>query len=254
MAVSPRHDRINRLPSMCNITIVLILLLPCCFQDEHGHIRGLLMKRFETQSQALQYILRQVPRGYFWWESKDVSADKIDHLAGQWAEHYGTTLPAHARLYKRKKGQATACAVAALLPSGKWRCMLLATDGVGPIRQNTKVQDARTRDGKPRWGHYLMNQATRPREMGGGVHWSWYLDPIEQNQIENYLVTKIKAGASAEVAGFWQDNLLRRPLYAGIRSSLTRILKSNIKLWSAIWKDKPWPGPQAPLPHIAGFK
>jgi len=211
------------------------------------------MHQFETQFKALQWVLRQLPRGYHYWQVKDVSEARLNELAALWAEHYGTDLVPRHRTYRKSKGLAAACAASSPLPQGGHRCILLAGDGVGPIRENRKLRDGRNKSTRPTWGDYVLHEATRPKEMGGGLHWSWYLTPRVQSQIESYLVTLIKTGKPDAVAGFWHS-CLQRPLFAGVRSALTRILRSNQKLWSACWPGKPWPGPIAPLPAVPGFR
>ncbi len=217
------------------------------------NIRGLRL--FDSQLQFQQDMLRMVPRGYFFHTSGvSKSRDKLMTLAGKFEENYGTALDRSERQYRRKKELANTLFSAIKMPDGTYIWYLLATDGLGPIR-NEPLKDARSTTGTDRimWGDsYMMAVATKPRDAGGGTYWSWWLQPRKLGILEQHSIYLIKEDP-AEIPSFWTSQK-RRPMHAGIRSQLTRLLKSNIKLWSACHPGREWPGPKPPLSAITGYR
>ena len=208
-----------------------------------------------SQIAAQQYLLRLVPRGYHWWTSGVCSRADLDSRSLKYDEHYGTSLNRSQCSYRKSKGLANAKLVAVELVSGEYLWFLLATDGLGPIRDNKKLLDARTNDGRIKWGNdYVLYEADRPKEHGGGKHWSWFFQPQTQKEIDHYIGVLIKK--EPENMAFFIEQLCRRPMHSGIRSFVGRTIRRATKNWAAVHPARPWPGrdPLKPLPILNAFR
>jgi hypothetical protein len=211
---------------------------------------------FDTQIAAQQHLLRQVVRGYrFWTSGVAKTPEKLSALSEKFAEGYGTRMGKDRRHYRRKKGLVNAQAMAATLPNGQYLWFLVATDGVGPVRDQEKLLDAWTNSGRITWnGDYLLYEAKRPREHGGGTHWSWFLLPQRESEIANYMTHLVKT--APHDLNYYIQMQMHRPMHSGVRSQLTRILKSTKKLLERTQPDRKWPSvyPDKPLPILDGFR
>jgi len=216
---------------------------------------------FDTQVAAQQYLLREIPRGYWFWTSGIASnTEKLNQLSDKFKELYGTTLPKDKRYFRKRKGLANAKAIAVQMPDGDFLWVLLVTEGKGVVMDHEKntLQDARTSAGRVVWwGDYVLNQVRRPKEHGGGLHWTWFLTPTKESEISRYMTALVKNAPKApHELRHYVDLQLRRPMHSGIRSQLTRILKSAHKLFVRCYHDMAWPSeyPTVPLPILAGFR
>lgn len=211
---------------------------------------------FDTQIAAQQHLLRQVVRGYHLWTSGIAKTpEKLSALAEKFAEAYGTRLGKDRRHYRRKKGLANAHAIAAPLPNGQYLWFLVVTEGIGPVRQRENLLDALVNAGRITWNSdYLLYEAKRPREHGGGTHWSWFLLPRRESEIADYMIHLVKT--MPQELGFYIEQQMHRPMHSGVRSQLTRILKSAKKLFEKTRPDRKWPSahPGKPLPILNGFR
>lgn len=208
-----------------------------------------------TQIAAQQYLLRLVPRGYHWWTSGVCSRADLELRSKKYDEHYGTSLNRAQCSYRKLKGLANAKLVAVELVSGEFLWFLLATDGLGPIRDNKKLLDARTNNGRIKWGNdYVLYEARRPKIHGGGTHWSWFFQPVTQKEIEHYMGVLIKE--EPENMAFYIEQLCRRPMHSGVRSFVGRVIRQNAKHWAAAHPSRPWPArdPMKSLPILNAFR
>lgn len=213
------------------------------------------MRILKTQFECQQYLLKTVPRGYFFWTTGVTTREKLDQLAERFAEEYGTRLGAPKRYWRKQNGLANALAVAAPLEDEKWRFYLIANEGIGPIWEKEKKTLKDARSVPVMWGEdYMMRQTRKPREHGGGVHWSWWLTPQVKNQIEKYLVSLAKEGSTQIATQILLQH--RRPMHSGIRSQVTEMQRCGHRVWTKCWPNRPWPGPDTdrPLPIVAGYK
>lgn len=215
------------------------------------------MKIYDTQIACQQYLLKVVPRGYFFWTTGVVATrEKLDRLAVRFSENYGTRLSAAERFWRKGKGLANALVVAAPLEGENWRFYLVATEGNGVVwtDEGERLKNARVTTTPVIWGKdYYMHQARRVREHGGGLHWSWWIQPELNNKLEKYLLHLAKEGNAGELET--QHRLLRRrPLHSGIRSQVSNIERRSRRVWEKCWPGRPWPGSDEPLPIVAGFK
>jgi len=217
------------------------------------------MNLFQKQSDAQRFLLRLVPKGHHWWVSGVAkSCVDLDQLAEKFAEHYGTELKPHQRSWRRKKNLANAhFIVAPTAPNeleGGYRWYLIATDGAGPIRENSKLKDARTNPGRITWNDYVLYEAQLHRLEGGGTRWSWYLRQDVQDQL-NYHVGQLLKHEPGELAGFL-DMQTKRPMHHGIRIYVTRLIRRAHQNWGRCWPGREWKGwdPERPLPSFGQYK
>jgi len=217
------------------------------------------MKIFQSQMETQRFLLRMVPKGYHWWLS-GTAKDKadLDKRREKYAEVYGTGLPPAKRAYQKKKGLAQAHFIAAPLPievlDGGYIWFLIATDGLGPIRENSKLKDARINAGRVILDDYIMFEAPRHRMEGGGTRWSWYIKPQVQNELDYYVGQLLKT-ASGELRAFFEAQC-KRPMHHGIRHYLTRLLKKAHQNFGRMYPGKAWPArdPMKPLPILNSFR
>lgn len=217
------------------------------------------MNLFERQSEAQRFLLRMVPKGFHFWVS-GVAADraKLDALAAKFSEHYGTDLKPHQRSWRKKKGLANAHFVAAPLPQnqldGGYIWFLIASDGAGPIQQNSKLKDARTNPGRIVWNDYVLYESQRHRLEGGGARWSWHIKPDVQRQLD-YHVGQLLKTAPNELPSFLEMQT-RRPMHHGIRVYVTRLIRRAHQNWGRDHPGKEWKGPDParPLPSFGQYK
>jgi len=209
----------------------------------------------DTQVACQQYLLRMIPRGYVWWTSGVCSSEDLDSRSSKYEEHYGTKLNSARCYYRKTKGLANAKLVAVKQIDGNFIWFLIATDGLGLIRENKKLLDTRTNSGRIKWGEdYVLYEAVRPRVHGGGKHWSWFVQPKKQKEIEHYIGYLIKN--EPEKMKYYIEMQCRRPMHSGIRSFLTRIIRRTAKNWSAVHPRRPWQArdPATPLPILNSFR
>lgn len=208
-----------------------------------------------TQIACQQYISRLVPRGYHWWTSGICSRADLESRSEKYDEHYGTSLNQAKCHYRKSKGLANAKLVAIELVSGEFLWFLLATDGLGPIRDNTKLLDARENSGRIKWGDdYVFFEAIRPKIHGGGKHWSWFFQPQKQKEIEHYIDVLVKQ--EPENMKFFIDQLCNRPMHSGVRSFCAKAIRRAAKTWANVHPKRPWPGrdPLKSLPILNSFR
>ena len=217
------------------------------------------MNPFEKQSDAQRFLLRMVPKGFHWWVG-GVAQDraKLDSLAAKFSEHYGTDLKPHERSWRKKKGLANAHFVAAPMPinqlEGGYIWFLIATDGGGPIKENSKLKDARTNPGRIVWNDYVLYADQRHRLEGGGTKWSWHIKPEVQKQLDHHVGQLLKL-APVELPGFLAMQI-KRPMHHGIRHYVTRLIRRSHQNWGRMHPGKAWRGwdPAKPLPSFGQYK
>lgn len=215
---------------------------------------------FESQKKAQQFLCRIVQRGYWWWTSGiAINKAKLDALHASYAEYCGCDLPPARKAYQKKIGLANTHFIACPLPpevmEGGYVWYLLATDGKSPVRDNTKLMDARQVGKRVTWGEdYVLSEAPRHRQEGGGTRWSWYFQPKAQKELDFYTGQLLKT-APSELRAFFESQC-RRPMHHGIRLFIARLLKRAHQNFGRMYPGKPWPArdPNKPLPIITGYE
>ena len=217
------------------------------------------MPIFKSQIDGQRFVGRMVPSGYHWWVGGvAISISELEKRHDKYREHYGCDLSPAKKSYRKKKGLANTHFIAAPLPrdvmDGGYIWFLLATDGLGPVRENSKLKDACTKPGRIIWGDYVLYDAPRHRLEGGGTRWSWYLKPTVQQELDHYIGVLLKQ-APGELNGFL-DAQVRRPLHHGVRHYLTRLIRRSHQNYTRMYPGKPWPArnPAIPLPILSSYK
>ncbi len=210
------------------------------------------MKIAASQTDAEKIILRYVSHfGYHYWTSGTIAAfppEKMARLSAKFAEKYGTLRAPHWRSYQKRKGLARSFCVAYRLPnSTDYRFYLLSTDGLGNVREEQKMQDARERPIDI--GDLRLLRMTRPKEFGGGIRWTWQLDWSAQSAHDRHLLALVKAGNEQGLTDGLKY-IMGYTMHSAVRSWTRHQIKSKAALWKKIWPHRQWPGPspEAPLP------
>lgn len=223
------------------------------------------MPAFTTQIRAQSFVQRMVAKEYRWWSSGKVATKaELDALHKKYTDplpvgcDFGCDLPPYKKAYRKKCGLANTHFVSAPLPSGEldggYIWFLLATDGTGEIRKNSKLKDAWNPKQRLVFGDYVLHLAPRHRLQGGGLRWSWYIVPQIQKELERYISDCLKKQPN-ELGPFF-DAQLKRPLHHGVRHYLSRLLRRAHQSFTKMHPGKPWPArsPSISLPFINGFK
>ena len=225
------------------------------------------MRIFETQIDAQRFLLQMVAKGYHWWVSGVTnSLDEIENKHSKFSEFYGCDMSPSKKSYRKSKDLANTHFIFAKLPiemnDGGYIWFLIATNGVGIIRENSKLKDARTNDGRIVWGDYVLYCATRKRRelskvkrtVGGGSHWSWYIKPDVEKELDFY-VGKLLKTAPFEIKGFFEAQM-HRPMHHGVRHYLSRLLRRAHHNFTRMYPDLKWIArdPSIPLPMLTSFR
>jgi hypothetical protein len=134
--------------------------------------------------------------------------------------------------------------------------LLVTASGSGAIKDVEHLRDAHT--DRLAWGDYLLVRTTRASVFGGGTHWTWFMTPQIERTEANYL-TKLAAAAATDkqpqrLTAF-TDTLLRRPLHAGVRGQVAKMLRRAQRVWTKHALGASWPGPDPScLPHIGRYQ
>ena len=214
---------------------------------------------FKTQMDTQRFLLMMVAKGYRWWLS-GVEKDKLglENRREKYAEFYGCDLSPAKKSYRKKKGLANSHFISVPLPNevheGGYMWFLICTDGLGPVRENTKLKDADTNAGRITWGDYVMYCAPRHALEGGGVRWTWYLKPQVQKELDHYVGVLLKT-SPGDLKAFFEMQI-RRPMHHGIRHYLTRLIKRAHHNFSKMYPNNIWTArdPEAPLPILSSYK
>lgn len=210
----------------------------------------------DTQTNAQRLIAKHIG-AYPLWTIGEISSSRWDTLVEKFSRLYETDISASARQWRKKRGCCCAHLLGAALPNGKIRWVLLVTaDGSGAIKEREQLRDVHST--RLAWGDYVLIQSTRSRVVGGGTHWTWYLTPIAERREANYLTRLAQtAGANREPRQLtaFTDTLIQRPLHAGVRQQVGKMLRRAQKVWLKHSQGMPWPGPNpSALPHVGAYR
>lgn len=217
------------------------------------------MKKFIRQSEAQRFILRMVPQGYFkYLFGIAKSLSDLEHLHTKYAEFYGCDLTPAQRSYRKSKGLANTHFISAPAANeeleGGYHWYLLISDGDGPIAQNAKVKDVRLPHSHIIWNDYVLRKAPRPRELGGGERWSWYLNEQTKKELDHHVGVLLK-GEPSGLKGFFEAQC-KRPMHFGVRNFIARLITRAEHNFSRMYPGRTWPArdPKQPLPIISSYK
>lgn len=210
----------------------------------------------ETQTDAQRLISKHVS-AYPLWVSGEIHVTRWERLVDKFSHLYETDITPSARQWRKRRGQCSAHLVAAPLPRERLRWVLLVTEhGAGPVKDSEKLRDARS--DRLVWGDYVLIRATKSSAFAGGVHWSWFLTPNAERRETSYLTTLAQSAGIArqpQRLTAFTDTLMRRPLHAGVRRQVAKMLRRAQKVWLRHSAGLPWPGPDpANVPHVGSFR
>lgn len=210
----------------------------------------------DTQTSAQRLISKHIG-AYPLWTSGEIHASRWERLVEKFSRLYETDITPSARQWRKRRGQCSAHLVAAPLPGEKLRWVLLVTEhGAGTVKDTEKLRDARSE--RMVWGDYILILTTKARAFGGGVHWTWFLTPTAERRETAFLTTLAQSAGIARqpkrLTAF-TDTLMKRPLHAGVRGQVAKMMRRAQKVWRRHSGGMPWPGPDpATLPHVGSFR
>lgn len=210
----------------------------------------------QSQTEAQRLISKHI-NGYPLWVAGEIVASRWGDLTEKFGTLYEVDISPSARQWRKKRNQCCCHLVGAPLPTGKIRWVLLVTSlGTGDVKQKERLRDAR--EERLIWGDYALVRSTRSRDIGAGGHWTWFLTPEAERREANYLTGLAQAAGSGRQPYRLQaftDTLLRRPLHAGVRQQVAKMLRRGQKIWARHSKGLPWPGPDpTTLPHLGAYR
>lgn len=221
-----------------------------------AHNAVAMNRLYLTQTEAQRAIAKHI-NAYPLWTGGEVREDRWDALVAKFSSRYETDISPAARQWRKKRHQCCTHLVGAALPDGAIRWVLLVTaSGTGAIKDHEHLRDAHT--DRLAWGDYLLVRTTRASMFGGGTHWTWYMTPQLERSEANQL-TKVAQTAAALRQPYrltaFIDTLLQRPLHAGVRQQVGKMLRRAQKVWGKHANGAAWPGPDANgLPHIGRYR
>ena len=210
----------------------------------------------DTQTNAQRLIAKHI-NAYPLWTAGEISLSRWEGLVEKFSALYESDISASARQWRKKRARCCAHLLGAPLRNDEIRWVLLVTaDGSGTVKDREQLRDARSM--RLLWGDYVLIQSTRSRVAGGGTHWTWFLTPAAERREANYL-TKLAqtAGTSRQPRQLcaFTDTLTQRPLHAGVRQQVGKMLRRAQKVWLKHSRGMPWPGPDpSALPHVGAYR
>lgn len=210
----------------------------------------------ESQTEAQRLIAKHV-NAYPLWTTGEISASRWVSLIEKFAGRYETDISPSARQWRKKRGQCCAHLMGAPVHDGRVRWVLLVTaDGAGEVKTLERLQDARSE--RLAWGDYVLIRSTRSNAVGGGTHWSWFLTPAAERREANYLTRLAQVagcGRQPHQLSSFTKTLLQRPLHAGVRQQVAKMLRRAQKVWAKHSQGLAWPGPDPnDLPHLGAYR
>ena len=210
----------------------------------------------DSQTDAQRLVGKHI-NSYSLWVVGEAHASRWSDLVEKFSRLYETDISPSARQWRKKRGLCSAHLVGAPLPDGKIRWVLLATaEGAGEVKLREKLRDAHSE--RLVWGDYVLIRTTRSSSVGGGTHWTWFLTPEAERREANYLTVLAQTAGIARqphrLTAF-TDTLLRRPLHAGARQQIAKMLRRAQRVWAKHSHGMPWHGPDPDnLPHLGSYR
>jgi len=211
------------------------------------------MRAYDDLTTALQAMLKDWSQGYQCWiEPFVIERHKLPALNDKWHENYGIRLPAHTRRYRHSKGLPTAVAYAAPVPGLQTKVRVTMLARLPSIPKDSPWAREKWRQDPLVFDDYII---TRERDATRTLRWTWKLQDRAFGIWEQDMLRLAKLGDGAEVARTTWQAVRYWPLFGGVRRQLRRALRGAAKLWRAMHKDRPWPGPDPEkLPSVGGYR
>lgn len=135
-------------------------------------VKELLVIQYKTL--LMQRLADLVQRGYQYYTSGEVHAEKVLAMCEKFAELYFVLDNVARRSYKKRLGKGNAFLLLAdLNKDGKLCWWLFITPGEHPAHQREKLLDAQGRGQRIRLTGYELVRLSKAKESGGTVRWTW---------------------------------------------------------------------------------
>lgn len=179
----------------------------------------------------MQRIQQAATRGYFYYVSGEIRANKVIGVANKFAEKYKTDINENQRSYRKRKGNANALLF--LYPkkdSSNFYYWLLATDGNGEIHEQEKLIKIFDKSQRLSWDNdYEL--VTLPKK--GSKHTvTWRMTRLCYQSWNDRIRKAIRQKYSNDLSNQAIWSLSRVPGFSGIRDQVKKLYK----LFNAEWK------------------
>lgn len=181
-----------------------------------------------NQAVAMQRIADYVRSGHVFWTSGEVPIARSKALVHKFDRLYGIGRTRNQRATDRSHGVAGATLILYCPhtsdespPTDKIRWVLLVSAGDNPAYAVEKLQDARDRATRLRWGDYELLQIARPGQLKPA--WSWRLRQQAYDDFRHRIIQAIRHQNSFEYESAL-DTLYRLPGFAGVRVQGKKLL------------------------------
>jgi len=187
------------------------------------------VERYKTT--LMQRIQQAASRGYCWYTSGLVHAEKAENLTNKFSDKYGTNLNDNQRSYRRKKNIANSFLYLYPKKDSKYFLWwLLVTDGTGEVHQSENLISVHNKQSRLTWDDdyeliVLPKNNSKPSvtwRMTRKCYMNW------NDRIRKAIRTKYSDDAARQSA--W--SLKRIPGFRGIRE---QVKKLNV-LYKSEWK------------------
>lgn len=200
-----------------------------------------------NQAVAMQRIADYVRSGHVFWTSGEVTIAKAKALVQKFDHLYGIGRTRNQRATDRSHGVAGATLILYCPhtsdespPTDKIRWVLLVSAGDNPAYAVEKLQDARDRVTRLRWGDYELLQIARPGQLKPA--WSWRLRQTVYDDWRHRIIQVVRQKNRFECAHL-QAALLRLPGFSGVRVQGKKLLHLFRMEWGRSFGEKVVMGP-----------
>lgn len=209
-----------------------------------------------NQAAAMQRIADYVRSGHVFWTSGEVPMARARTLVHKFDRLYGIGRTRNQRATDKSHGVAGATLILycphtsdGLPHADNIRWVLLVTAGDSPAHTVEKLQDARIRESRLRWGDYKLLQIARPGQVKPA--WSWRLQQLAYDDWRHRIIHAIRHQNPFDYESAL-DSLYRLPGFSGVRVQGKRLLHLYAAEWARRFGEKPSGG--KPLRYVQRLK
>lgn len=188
-----------------------------------------------NQAAAMQRIADYVRSGHVFWTSGEVPMARARTLVHKFDRLYGIGRTRNQRATDKSHGVAGATLILycphtsdGLPHAGKIRWVLLVTAGDSPAHTVEKLQDARIRESRLRWGDYELLQIARPGQVKPA--WSWRLQQLAYDDWRHRILETVRHKNPFEIDQL-RTGLTRFPGFSGVRVQGKKLLTLFKQTW-----------------------
>ena len=200
------------------------------------------------QAVAMQRIADYVRSGHTFWTSGEVPQQKAAALVRKFDRLYGVGRTRNQRATDKSHGVAGATMIlycpqtAAGLPhtdSIKW--VLLVSTGDSVAHTVEKLQDARVRETRLRWGDYELLQIARQGQAKPA--WSWRMQQQSYDAWRHRIIEIVRSKNAFQIEQLRRE-LSRLPGFSGVRVQGKKLVALFNGTWERSFRTKPLPLPR----------